>query len=322
MNTDSIVHEMVTGQTSSRGSCFIGANTFEASLQDIQQNHIIPSYTKDNESLISVGDFIQSTYDVVNHYLEGEEILAPNIRLSHPIKGRIPEARHKQAFELLDHERTIFYERSMFVIDIPSITQEIDGQLMHLSIGGVKCYNDDNFNAKKGALESFKLFVGFQVKVCSNMCIWTDGVKQDIKVRSIGELMDSTMELLNAYDPNKHLEQLISLTDYTLTEKQFAQLLGRARLYNFLPSHLKKGIPPLNYTDTQISNVARDYFQDNSFCRDAHGDINLWKVYNLLTNVNKTSYIDQFLGRAVNAFEFTQQLAAALDGKRESWFLS
>ncbi|CAM3854427.1 DUF3871 family protein [Aquirufa aurantiipilula] len=322
MLTDNIIQEIATEQVTSSSKCFIGANTIEASLAEIQHNHIVPSYTKDLEPLISIGDFVQSTYDVVKHYLEGEEILAPSILLSHPIKGRIPEARHKQASELLEHEKTIFYERAMFVIDIPSITQEIDGQPMHLSIGGVKSYSEDNFNAKKGALESFKLFVGFQVKVCNNMCIWTDGTKLGVKVRSIGELMDTTMEMLNNYNPQEHIEQLNSFTNYYLTEKQFALMLGRARLYNFLPYALKKQIPPLLYTDTQISNVAKDYFQDKSFCRNEQGDISLWKVFNLLTNSNKASYIDQFLGRAVNAYDFTQQIANAVQGKQESWYLS
>ncbi len=322
MLTDNIIQEIVTEQATSSSKCFIGANTIEASLEDIQHNHIVPSYTKDYEPLISIGDFVQSTYDVVKHYLEEEEILAPSIRLSHPIKGRIPEARHKQASDLHEHERTIFYERAMFVIDIPSITQEIDGQPMHLSIGGVKSYGEDNFNAKKGALESFKLFVGFQVQVCNNMCIWTDGAKLGVKVRSIGELMDTTMEMLNNYNPKKHIEQLNSLTNYSLTEKQFALMLGRARLYNFLPYALKKEIPSLLYTDTQISNVAKDYFLDHSFCRNEQGDISLWKVFNLLTNSNKASYIDQFLSRAVNAFDFTQQIANAVEGKQESWYLS
>lgn len=322
MLTDNIIQEIATEQATSSSKRFIGANTIEASLVDIQHNHIVPSYIKDYEPLISIGDFVQSTYDVVKHYLEGEEILAPSIRLSHEIRGRIPEARHKQASELLEHEKTIFYERAMFVIDIPSITQEIDGQPMHLSIGGVKSYSEDNFNSKKGALESFKLFVGFQVKVCNNMCIWTDGTKLGVKVRSIGELMDTTMEMLNNYNPQEHIEQLNSLTNYYLTEKQFALMLGRARLYNFLPYSLKKQIPPLLYTDTQISNVAKDYFQDNSFCRNEQGDISLWKVFNLLTNSNKASYIDQFLGRAVNAYDFTQQIANAVERKQESWYLS
>lgn len=314
--------EIIETSIQRKPNAFIGANTIDVSLEEIQQYHIVPSYTKDYEPLISIGDFIQSTYDVVNHYLQGEEISAPSIRVSHPIKGRIPEARHKQASELLEHERTIYYERSMFVIDVPSVTRIIDGQELHLTIGGVKSYHEDNFNSRKGNLEHFKLFVGFQVKVCSNLCVWTDGAKLDLKVRSIGEIMDEGMRLLSGYQPKDHIEELSRLADYSLTEQQFAQILGKARLYNFLPTSQKKTIEPLLFTDTQLTSVARDYYQDESFCRNESGDINLWRVYNLLTGSNKSSYIDQFLSRAVNAHDFTHQIANALDEGNNHWFLN
>jgi hypothetical protein len=112
------------------------------------------------------------------------------------------------------------------------------------------------------------------------------------------------------------------LTEHNLTEAQFAQVLGRARLYNYLPIEVKKQIPPLLYTDTQLSSVAKDYFQDNSFCRNDAGDINLWRMYNLFTGANKSSYVDSFLERSVNAFEFTHQLQSGLSGVSTNWYLN
>lgn len=50
-------------------------------------------------------------------YLSGETILEPTVRLSHPITGRIPEAKDKPARELLEHEKTLFYERMAFLIE-------------------------------------------------------------------------------------------------------------------------------------------------------------------------------------------------------------
>jgi hypothetical protein len=40
--------------------------------------------------------------------------------------------------------------------------------------------------------------------------------------------------------------------------------------------------------------VFRDFYKDESFCRDANGDINLWKLYNLFAGANKSTYIDSF----------------------------
>lgn len=40
-------------------------------------------------------------------------ILRPSIRLSHPIVGRIPEAKDKPAIDLAEYEKTIYYENLM-----------------------------------------------------------------------------------------------------------------------------------------------------------------------------------------------------------------
>lgn len=306
----------------SSSAAFIEANTLEVSLQEIETTHIIPSYTKDYEPLISVGDFINRTQDVLHHFLEGETILSPAIRVSHPIKGRIPEARFKPTSELRDDEKTVYYERTMFLFEIPSISSTIDGQPMSLIVGGVKAYNEDKINGKKGSLENFKLFVGFQVKVCSNLCVWTDGAVVHAKVRSIGELMDSTMKMLSGYQPKQQIQALESLVNYSLSERQLAQILGRARLYNYLPSSERNEIPELLFTDTQINTVARGYYMDESFHRGSNGEISLWNLYNLLTGSNKSSYIDQYIPRVVNASQFVFQLQDSLDQGTTNWYLS
>jgi hypothetical protein len=306
----------------SSSSAFIGANTIEVNLQEIQRQHIIPVFSKDNEPLISHGDFIQTTYDVINHCFKGEDILSPSIRVSHPIKGRTPEARYKPASQLEDHERTIYYERAMFVFEIPSIQRTIDGQTLSLTIGGVKCYGDDKLNNKKGSSEHFKIFIGFSVKVCSNLCVWSDGAQVKLVVRSQGELMDAIMSMISHYNPEQHLRAMQRFTEHNLSEAQFAQVLGRARLYNYLPNEVKKQIPPLLFTDTQLGSVAKDYFQDQSFCRNDAGDINLWRMYNLFTGANKSSYVDSFLERSVNSFEFTHQLQSGITGGSTNWYLN
>jgi len=119
------------------------------------------------------------------------------------------------------------------------------------------------------------------------------------------------------------LDTMSEFGKYSLTEHQFAQLIGKARLYQYLPSAQKKEIPALTFNDSQFNAVARDYYNDRSFCRDAGGDINLWKLYGLFTGANKSSYIDSFLGRSVNAYTFTESLLQALEHEsRMSWFLS
>ena len=65
-----------------------------------------------------------------------------------------------------------------------------------------------------------------------------------------------------------------------------------------------------------------DFYKDNSFCKDADGNINLWKLYNLFTGANKSTYIDSFLDRSVNAFNLVEQIKYGLNNRRKCWYLS
>jgi hypothetical protein len=78
------------------------------------------------------------TGDVVGEVFKAERILKPQVRLSHPIKGRVPEARNIPAAQLNEWEKTLYYERMAFVQEISSITDTIDGQQLVLTVGGVK----------------------------------------------------------------------------------------------------------------------------------------------------------------------------------------
>ncbi|QMU28789.1 DUF3871 family protein [Adhaeribacter radiodurans] len=309
-------------EQSSSSRAFIEANTLAVSLAEIQHNHLIPVFVKDNEPLISQSDFIQTIVEAVSDTFQGEPILEPQIRVSHPIKGRIPEAKDKPASQLQDWERTLYYERMMFCVEIPTILDVIDGNTLTLLVGGVKAYNLDNLYNKKGAMEHFKIFIGFQNTVCTNLCVRTDGYFSNLKVTSLEQLRTGIYRVLDSYDQHQHLKQLQTLTDYSLTEQQFAQLLGRCRMYPYLPAEEKKQIPALSYGDTQLGAVCKDYYKDASFCRQEDGNINLWRFYNLFTGVNKSTYIDQFLDRSVNAFDFTNKVQQALSGGSTSWFLN
>ena len=209
-----------------------------------------------------------------------------------------------------------------FIIEIPSVKETVGGNTLSLTVGGVRSYSNENLYSKK-TIEKFKVFVGFKNSVCTNLCISTDGFSEELRVGSIDELQQKIMMLLSNYDAEKHIQHMQSLQEQFLTERQFAQLLGKARLYNHLPNRLKQEMPVLSFNDGQLNAVARDYYEDESFCRDSNGNINLWNVYNLFTGANKSSYIDSFLERNVNAHTFTNSVSEALKGNRDyHWFLS
>ncbi len=299
---------------------FIEANSMEVSLLHLQDECIIPVFSKDNEKTISHQEFISTTEEVVSNLFGGYN--QPEVRVSHTIKGRTPEAIHKKVNELLDHEETVYYERMAFIIEIPLITEQVGGNQLTLTVGGVRCYNHENLYSKK-SIEQFKVFIGFKNMVCCNMCVTTDGYMDELKAATVDELGSKITSLFSSYIPELHFAQLQTLTTHSLTESQFAQVLGKARLHNYLPKTSKSSIPSLEFTDTQIHTVAKDYFQDPNFKRGEDGMLNLWNMYNLLTGANKNSYIDQFLNRSVNAFDLVTGIGDALVNPYSpyKWFL-
>jgi hypothetical protein len=300
---------------------FIEANTVEATFSEIRDYHIIPVFHKDNEPLISQVEFVEAAYDAVLHAFRAERVSNPILRVSHPIKGRVPEARNKPASELQDWEQTLYYERMAFLIEIPSILDNIGGEDVCLVVGGVKSYNLDNLSNRKGSDEHFKVFIGFKVSVCTNLCVWSDGLVSDLKVRNLTQLQQAIYQMISTYDAISAIRGIDRLTNYDLTESQFAHVIGRCRMYQHMPLHLRQGISELQFGDQQIGAVCKDYYRDQSFCRAENGDINLWRLYNLFTAANKQSYIDSFLERAAGASVFVTGLVDALEGKGKSWFL-
>ena len=141
---------------------FIEANTLPISMNELLYGCTIPVFAKDNEAAISHHEFIEAVLDGVSAFYHSND---PVIRVSHPVKGRIPEARHKKASDLESHEETLYYERMMFAIEVPSVKRMIGDDELTLTIEGVKSYHLENLHSKK-SLEKFKLFIGFKNRVC------------------------------------------------------------------------------------------------------------------------------------------------------------
>jgi hypothetical protein len=142
-----------------------------------------------------------------------------------------------------------------FVIEVPSIADEVGGNLLSLTIGGVKAYNLDDLHNRKGADEHFKVFIGFKNTVCTNLCVWSDGAVLDLKVKSIDHLRAAIWAMIQQYNQKQHLSVMKELSQYTLNEQQFATLLGRCRMYQHLPKSLKAEVPALQLVDAQLTAV-------------------------------------------------------------------
>ena len=301
---------------------FITANSQPITLESLGSDYITPVFAKDNEVCISHNLFIGAVYDAVKEFYSGETVDEPLIRVSHIIKGRIPEAIHKKASDLLPSDITEYYERSAFCINVSSIEQDVNGNPLNLSVVGVKSYGRDNLGGRLTP-QRFSVAVGFNNQVCCNQCIFTDGYREDIRALRDREIYFATLSLLNMFDMAKQITLLRSLGDLMLDERQFCQIIGRMRLYSFLPPNMQRGIPQMLITDSQINNVAKQYFRDDNFKADVNGEISLWKFYNLITGATKSSYIDSFLQRSANSTETVMGIASALrdEDSGYKWFL-
>ena len=299
---------------------FLEANTNAITLEELAEQCVVPTWAN-QELTISHQDFIQTVHDAACNIFAGETVNSPEIRVSHIVRGRIPSALGKRSSELLESEKTQFYQRLAFAFTIPSLHECIEGQRLELCIGGVRNYSDLNLYRANRGMEKFTVFIGWRVNVCSNQVLTGEGVSLSLEVMSVHDLYKGVLELFSKFNMDRDIELLQTLTQTRLTESQFAQIVGRMRLYQALPSYLQRKVPKLLITDSQINNVCRDYYNNPNFgAKDS--TISMFDFHNLLTEANKSSYIDSYVQRGINATEVTVGICKALQGDSEySWFL-
>ena len=309
------MEEVKTGSVS-----FLDANTNSITLEELTNSCVVPTWGN-QELTISHQDFISCVCDAAKDFYQGESMNTPEIRVSHIVRGRTPDALGKKASELLECEKTQFYQRLAFAFTIPTIYETLNGQKLELCVGGVRNYNDLNlYRTTKGA-EKFSVFVGWRVRICSNQILTGDGVRLSMEVMSVRDIYKNVMDLFSGFIPARDLHLMQTLSNTYLTETQFAQIIGRMRMYQALPNNVLRGIPRLLITDSQINSVCRDYYHNETFgVKD--NQISLFDFHNLLTQSNKNSYIDSYLQRAVNATEVSVGINNALHGdSKYSWFI-
>lgn len=65
---------------------------------------VVPTWAN-QELTIAHQDFISCVHDAASSFYAGETVNAPDIRCSHIVRGRIPQALGKKASELLECEK-------------------------------------------------------------------------------------------------------------------------------------------------------------------------------------------------------------------------
>lgn len=300
-------------------SPFIIGNTSEIQMDELS-DMLTPVFSRDNVETISHVEGISTVADAINTFFDGEQINAPIVRVSHEMKLRNRFGAGKMVQNLRPEETDSYFQRMIAMIEIPSISANINGSPCHLQVCLVHNYADINLLGNSSQYQSWKLCVGMLNTVCTNgLCRSSDGCNFSIKVTNTADLYKYTMELFKQYDYKQHIDEMRRLNDTTINVSTFAQFLGRARMAAALPTKMKKdlNLPEFILPEAQINQMVRDYYTDEAFGGFGR-EISAWQFYQLLTNY-KNNYIDVSLERSANAYSVAQGIAAAVNHESDDW---
>ena len=225
-------------------SPFILGNTREIGLTELG-DMLTPVFSRDNVETISHTEAISTVMDAVSTFFDGEEIKSPVVRVSHEMKLRNRFGMGKMVENLTPEDSDSYWQRAMAMIEIPSISHDINGSRCNLQVCIVRNYADCNLLGNSSQKQTFKLAVGFLNTVCTNGMVCTDGVNLSIKVTNTADFYKYCIELFRQYNYKQHLDDMRRLSDTVVTVSTLAQFLGRARMAAALPTSMRNelGLP-------------------------------------------------------------------------------
>lgn len=308
-----------TVQTEQPRNPFILGNTIPVELPELQEKYCVPVFSRDNVETISHADFITTVLEAVQTYFHGQTVNTPVIRCSHEMKLRTHNGAGKLVENLRPEDCGSYMQRMMFMVEIPSITQMVNGNILTLQVVGVHSYTETNLLGNSSQRQTFRVGVGFLNTICTNLLLKTDGCNLTIKVTNTADLFKYCMDLFQRYDYKQHLQEMEALGKTMIDVPTLAQFLGRARMAAALPSSMKAelNLPEFILPESQINSLVRDYYTDENFGGFGK-EISAWQLYMLCTNY-KNNYIDVSLERSINAFDMARGIAAAINKTDDAW---
>ena len=298
---------------------FIIGNTQPIEM-DALSDMLTPVFSRDNVETISHVEGISTITDAISTYFDGQQINAPVVRVSHEMKLRNRFGAGKMVQNLRPEETDSYFQRMMAMIEIPSVSADINGSPCHLQVCLVHNYADINLLGNSSQYQSWKLCIGFLNTLCTNGLIRSsDGCNLSIKVTNTADLYKNAWTLFQNYEYKQHLDEMKHLNDTVIDVSTLAQFLGRARMAAALPTKMKKelNLPEFILPEAQLNQMIRDYYTDDNFGGYGH-EITAWQFYMLLTNY-KNNYIDVSLERSANAYTISKGIAAAVNKESPEW---
>lgn len=302
---------------------FIESNSQSISIEDLASRCIVPTFS-DNSLTIAHQNAIAAVYKAAEDVFG--ELTPPECRVSHATNGRVASVLHKSTKDLTDEEKTIFYQRLAFVAHVKALTRIVAGQTVELTIGMCRAYNEDKLYSRKSP-EKFKIFVGWKVRVCSNLCLTCNGNSGTVECLTEADIYQKAYQLFSRFDPEKYdtLQFLENLNNTRITESQFCYIIGRLRLYQALPTEVQKTLPVIEIGDQAVNAAVRGFVSNPNFgLKEGETSITTWNALQLFNEAIKQTYIDKWLDRNQNCTDFMLGIQKALEGNDTegySWFL-
>lgn len=303
---------------------FIESNTQGISFEELTEKNVIPTFA-DGTLTLSSGSIIKATMKAAEEIYG--ELTPVEIRVSHRIQGRTPEAMNKPASELQDEDITTFWQRMAFVCHVKTLTRSINGVEVHLCIGGTRSYSEDKLFGRPTP-SKMRLFVGWFVKICSNGCLTCSGNSGSIECLTEADVYEKALALFNGFDPEKEttLELLENLGTTRISEQTFCNIIGRLRLYQALPTAEQNVLPKVIFGDQAANKIVQGYVSNPNFgLKEGADSISLWEFLQLANEaVKQGAYIDNWLERNQNCTDFVLGIQRAILGTDQEgydWFL-
>ena len=321
--SDSLLNFEVEPDENAEHPNFIESNTQAITLQELANKCIVPTFS-DNTLTIAHQNAIASVYKAAEEVFG--ELTPPECRVSHAINGRVASALNKPAKDLRDDEKTLFYQRIAFVAHVKSLTRIVAGQPVELTIGMCRCYNEDKLYSRPSP-EKIRLFCGWKVRVCSNLCLTCSGNSGLVECMTEADIYQKAYQLFSKFDPQKEetLELLENLNNTRVSESQFCYIVGRMRLYQALPTEVQKTLPVIEIGDQAVNAAVRGFVSNPNFgLKEGETSITTWEMLQLFNEAIKQTYIDRWLDRNQSCTDFMLGIQKALQGEDTegySWFL-
>lgn len=158
------------------------------------------------------------------------------------------------------------------------------------------------------------------------MMLTCDGLTDKIECMTEADIYQHALELFKNFNEARAIDALRHLSDTTMTTEQFCQFIGRCRLYMALSESQRKALelPKILLGDTQLNAATRGFVNNTNFGLNGEDAITCWQLLQLLNESVKTSYIDTWADRNLNATSIALGVQRTIrgDGNDFSWFLN